>query len=153
MRQQSVVVLLLPRQVGKTNLVQDIAEALAGRVSYHELTPFILGEVGQDHLLWPWLRNGFPDSFPVGVDQDCLTWCNDFVRAYLERGIPSLGLRFPAETQPGFRSDLRDLICGLMGRAAGWTHAPGGTSGTVMTSNLRLYGMVVQDGAVGLVPC
>ncbi|MEM9844540.1 MAG: ATP-binding protein [Pseudomonadota bacterium] len=79
-------------------LLHQSAESLAGRVSYHELTPFLLPEVGVDEISTLWLRGGFPDSFLAKTDRASLTWREDFIRTYLERDIPSFGLRIPAET-------------------------------------------------------
>ena len=44
-------------------LLHQSAESLAGRVSYHELTPFMLPEIGVGAMSALWLRGGFPDSF------------------------------------------------------------------------------------------
>lgn len=79
-------------------LLSQTAESLAGRVGYHELTPFLLSEVGQGALTQLWLRGGFPDSFLALSDRASLTWREDFIRTYLERDIPAFGLRIPAET-------------------------------------------------------
>lgn len=45
-----------------------------------------------------WLRGGFPDSFLAANDRVGLRWRQDFIRTYLERDIPQLGPRIPAET-------------------------------------------------------
>ena len=46
------------------DLIKQSSETLAGRVSYFELTPFLLEEVSEDHhfktLRKLWLRGGFP---------------------------------------------------------------------------------------------
>ena len=83
-------------------LMQQSADSLAGRVSYLELTPFMLDEVGQGDLSALWLRGGFPDSYLAVSDQTSLTWREDFIRTYLERDIPAFGLRIPAETLQRF---------------------------------------------------
>ncbi|MBV1903931.1 MAG: hypothetical protein KUG58_09870 [Marinosulfonomonas sp.] len=44
-----------------------------------------------------WLRGGFPESYLAGTDRQSLTWREDFIRTYLERDIPMLGPRVPAE--------------------------------------------------------
>lgn len=98
-------------------LLQQSAESLAGRVSYHELTPFTLDEVGQGALPQLWLRGGFPDSFLAGSDRESLTWREDFIRTYLERDIPSLGLRIPAETLRRFWTMLAHEQGGLLNAA------------------------------------
>ena len=64
-------------------LLQQSAESLAGRVSYHELPPFTLDEVGQGALRSLWLRGGFPESFLAASDRASLTWREDFIRTYL----------------------------------------------------------------------
>ncbi len=98
-------------------LLQQSAESLAGRVSYHELTPFTLVEVGQGALQRLWLRGGFPDSFLAQSDRASLTWREDFIRTYLERDIPSFGLRIPAETLRRFWTMLAHEQGGLLNAA------------------------------------
>ena len=60
-------------------LLQQSAESLAGRVSYQELTPFTLDEVGQGALPALWLRGGFPESFLAASDRASLSWREDFI--------------------------------------------------------------------------
>ena len=98
-------------------LLQQSAESLAGRVSYHELTPFTLDEVRQEALQRLWLRGGFPDSFLAQSDRASLTWREDFIRTYLERDIPSFGLRIPAETLRRFWTMLAHEQGGLLNAA------------------------------------
>ena len=98
-------------------LLQQSAESLAGRVSYHELTPFMLDEVGQGALPALWLRGGFPESVLAGSDRASLTWREDFIRTYLERDIPSFGLRIPAETLRRFWTMLAHDQGGLLNAA------------------------------------
>jgi len=78
------------------DLLRQSGESLAGRVSYLELTPFSVGETGDDDRLW--LRGGFPESFLADDDAQSLRWREDFVRTYLERDIPQFGPRIAAET-------------------------------------------------------
>ena len=98
-------------------LLQQSAESLAGRVSYHELTPLLLSEVGIDELSSLWLRGGFPDSYLAKTDRASLTWREDFIRTYLERDIPSFGLRTPAETLRRFWTMLAHEQGGLLNAA------------------------------------
>lgn len=98
-------------------LLHQSAESLAGRVSYHELTPFMLPEVGSDAMSALWLRGGFPDSFLAKSDRASLTWREDFIRTYLERDIPSFGLRIPAETLRRFWTMLAHEHGGLLNAA------------------------------------
>lgn len=77
-------------------LLNQSAESLAGRISYLELPPINLLEVGADHLNQLWVGGGFPDAY---LDEaDSFDWRMDFIRTYLERDIPALGSRIPAET-------------------------------------------------------
>lgn len=80
------------------DLLRQSAESLAGRVAYVELGPLEVGEVGAAELDRLWLRGGFPESFLASDDAASLAWRRDFVRSYLERDIPALGPRVPAET-------------------------------------------------------
>ena len=78
------------------DMLRQTGESLAGRVHYHELTPFGLGEVRDAAGLW--LRGGFPESFLAGSDRLSLRRRRNLVTEYLERDIPSFGVRIPAET-------------------------------------------------------
>ncbi len=98
-------------------LLHQSAESLAGRVSYHELTPFTLPEIGVDAMSALWLRGGFPDSLLAASDQASLKWREDFIRTYLERDIPSFGLRIPAETLRRFWTMLAHEQGGLLNAA------------------------------------
>ncbi len=82
------------------DLIRQASETLAGRVAHLELSPFDALEVGEDSeaLDRLWLRGGFPESFLAPDDAASLAWRGDFVRSYLERDIPQLGPRIPAET-------------------------------------------------------
>ncbi len=79
-------------------LLQQSAESLAGRVSYVELPPLQTTEVDRDADERLWVRGGFPDSFLARNGAASMTWRRDFIRTYLERDIPQLGSRVPAET-------------------------------------------------------
>lgn len=98
-------------------LLHQSAESLAGRVSYHELTPFGLLETGNDTVSRLWLRGGFPDSYLATNDRDSLAWREDFIRTYLERDIPAFGLRIPAETLRRFWTMLAHSQGGLLNAA------------------------------------
>jgi hypothetical protein len=80
------------------DLLAQSGESLAGRIAFVELAPFDVTEVGAEQLDRLWVRGGFPDSFLAGNDAISLRWRQDFIRTYLERDIPQLGPRIPAET-------------------------------------------------------
>jgi len=56
-----------------------------------------------------WLRGGFPDSVLASSDMASLTWRQNFIKTYLERDIPQLGPRIPAETLRRFWTMLAHL--------------------------------------------
>jgi len=80
------------------DLLQQCSETLAGRIAQCELQPLQLPEVDNRLLPVLWLRGGFPDSFQADSDTVSLEWRSQFIRTYLERDIPQLGPRIPAET-------------------------------------------------------
>lgn len=98
-------------------LLRQSAETLAGRVSYHELIPFGLDEVGETELQALWLRGGFPESFLAPTEADSLRWRRDFIRTYLERDIPAFGLRIPSETLRRFWTMLAHEQGGVLNAA------------------------------------
>ncbi|MGO9314898.1 MAG: ATP-binding protein [Syntrophobacteraceae bacterium] len=79
-------------------LVKGASESLAGRVSFVDLGGFSLEEVGADSLPVLWQRGGFPRSFLAASDSASERWRQNFIRTFLERDIPQLGIRIPAET-------------------------------------------------------
>lgn len=77
-------------------LLRQSSESLAGRIVYHELDGFSRDEVQESEMLWR--RGGFPASFLARSEQASVLWRRDFVRTFLERDIPQLGIRIPATT-------------------------------------------------------
>lgn len=75
------------------------SETLAGRIEYVELNGLNALEVeGKENLLALWVRGGFPRSFLATDDEESFLRRENFIRAYLERDIPMLGPRIPAQT-------------------------------------------------------
>ena len=79
-------------------LLQQSAESLAGRIAYMELPPLCANEVAARDAQRLWVRGGFPESFLANSDSASLRWRQQFIATYLERDIPQLGPRIPAET-------------------------------------------------------
>ena len=82
------------------DLLKQSSESLAGRLASLELTPLLAEEVqAAGRKVDPlWIRGGFPDSFLARNDDASFEWRLSFIRTYLERDIPNLGPRLPAET-------------------------------------------------------
>ncbi|MBK8493061.1 MAG: ATP-binding protein [Saprospirales bacterium] len=75
------------------DLIRDTSESLAGRIAYHELKPFFWEEVShltsfQTH----WFRGGFPSSLLAPNSEMARLWRQNFIKTYLERDLPLLGL-------------------------------------------------------------
>jgi predicted AAA+ superfamily ATPase len=86
-------------------LLQQSSESLAGRITYMELFPIDALEYAENSLEKQnmlWVRGGFPESLLADSDKDSLEWRTDFIKTYLERDIPQLGPRIPAETLERF---------------------------------------------------
>lgn len=98
-------------------LLKQSGESLAGRISYLELEPINGLEVPREDLNRLWLRGGFPDSFLAASARVSQRWRQDFVRTYLERDIPQLGPRIPAETLRRFWTMLAHHQSGLLNGA------------------------------------
>jgi uncharacterized protein len=79
-------------------LVRGLSESLAGRIAIIDLAGFDLTETGPDSLLPLWSRGGFPRSFLAASDRASLAWRLDFVRTFLERDLPQLGITVPTAT-------------------------------------------------------
>lgn len=87
------------------DLLQQSSESLAGRIAYLELYPLDLLEFtrnNKDAINTLWVRGGFPESVLASSLKNSFAWRNDFIRTYLERDIPQLGPRIPAETLSRF---------------------------------------------------
>jgi predicted AAA+ superfamily ATPase len=80
------------------HLVKGTSESLAGRVGFVDLGGFSVAEVGVDRRDQLWTRGGFPRSFLAADDRASAAWRDDFIRTFLERDIPQLGITVPAET-------------------------------------------------------
>jgi hypothetical protein len=94
-------------------LVRDVADTLAGRVGILELDPLTAAEVipGSPKKRWTdvWLRGGFPDALRGSFRN----WWESYLRTYIERDLPHLGI----EADPIFMRRLLTMLA----------HSQGGT--------------------------
>ncbi|ABU58557.1 ATP-binding protein [Roseiflexus castenholzii] len=79
------------------HLVRSASESLAGRIGFVDLSGFDLTEVGVAQRDRLWVRGGFPRSFLADDDPSSMAWREAFIRTFLERDIPQLGITIPAE--------------------------------------------------------
>ena len=82
------------------DLLRQSSESLAGRISHIDMGPFNVLETGGKNadVTQLWVRGGFPDCYLSADEGASFAWRKDFIRTYLEREIPMLGPRIPAET-------------------------------------------------------
>ena len=76
-------------------LIRQSSESLAGRVHYYRLGGLGLEEV-EYQMDRRWLRGGFPEAWLAEDDAAGFLWLDSFVRTFLERDLPELGVRVPA---------------------------------------------------------
>lgn len=84
------------------HVVRNVSESLAGRVEFVELSGFNLDETGATALDDLWVRGGFPPAYLAGSDDDSFAWREGFLRTFLERDIPQLGIGIPAAAMRRF---------------------------------------------------
>ena len=99
-------------------LLRQSGESLAGRIAYLELGPLDIREVAERDQTRLWMRGGFPRSFLAPTDGDSAVWREQFIRTYLERDIPALGPRVPAQTLRRFWTMLAHSQGGLWNAAS-----------------------------------
>ena len=101
-----------------------MSESLAGRIGILELDPLTVAEVtpGTPKKRWTdvWLRGGFPDALRGNFRE----WWEAYLRAYLERDLPWLGVK----ADPVF---LRRLLTMLAHGQGGMLMHPSPGAGTV----------------------
>ena len=98
-------------------LLQQSGESLAGRIAYLELAPLDVRELQAGNHARLWLRGGFPRSFLADDDAASALWRENFIRTYLERDIPALGPRIPAQTLRRFWTMLAHAQGGVWNAA------------------------------------
>jgi predicted AAA+ superfamily ATPase len=82
-------------------LIQSSSETLAGRIGFIELTPFLVSELIENNVK-PYtmseyvFRGGFPESYLAENDEASRLWRENFIRTYIERDLPQLGVQLPS---------------------------------------------------------
>jgi predicted AAA+ superfamily ATPase len=115
------------------DLLRQSAESLAGRIAYYELPGLALGEVGDKHSNRLWVRGGFPRSFLARSEHDSMEWRQAFIRTFVERDLPSLGITVAADTMRRFWSMLAHH------HAQTWNASEIGRSFGVADTTVRSY--------------
>ncbi len=108
-------------------IIKNTSETLAGRIEFIELSGFDLGEVGKKNWETLWLRGGFPRSYLADSEEDSLAWREGFIRTFLERDIPQLGINISPVAMRRFWTMLahyhgQTWNASQIGRSMGLTH-------------------------------
>lgn len=75
------------------DLLAKNSETLAGRIYYHELTPFFIKEITPKYSVEKLLiRGGYPLPFLAKTTEAAKLWQQSFLTTYVERELPALGL-------------------------------------------------------------
>jgi uncharacterized protein len=83
-------------------IIKGVSETLAGRVEFVDLMGFNIDETGKDTMIKLWNRGGFPRSFLADNDEDSFAWREGFVRTFLQRDIPEIGINIPSTVMMRF---------------------------------------------------
>lgn len=77
-------------------LIKNASESLSGRISFIDMSGFTIDEINDGDFNKLWIRGGFPRSFLSNNEKSSFGWRNDFIRTFLERDIPQLGINIPS---------------------------------------------------------
>ena len=124
------------------DLLRQSSETLAGRIYYHELNGFALDEVGTQNHERMWTRGGLPRSYLARSARESWEWREGFVRTFLERDLPELGLGFGSETMRRFWTMLAHYH-GQIWNASEFARSFGVSDTTVRNYLDRLAGALV----------
>ncbi len=124
------------------DLLRQSSESLAGRIGYHHLHGLALDETGTAKLDRLWLRGGFPRSFLAPGEAESMEWRRSFLQTFLERDLPQLGIRTPAETLRRFWSMVAHY------HAQTWNGAEIARAFGVGESSVRRYLDLLTDALV-----
>ena len=77
-------------------LITGSSESLAGRIGFIELGGFTVDEIHDIETLW--FRGGLPPSTLSETDADSILWRENYIKTFLERDLPQLGVQIPSST-------------------------------------------------------
>ena len=99
------------------DLIRQSSESMAGRIAYHELQGFRMGDVGADQWRKLWLNGGLPPAFTAHSDAQSQRWRQQYIATFLERDIPQLGITIPAATLQRFWT----MLCHYHGQTVNYS--------------------------------
>jgi predicted AAA+ superfamily ATPase len=115
------------------SLLKQSSESLAGRITYYELPGLGLAEVGIGSLGRLWLRGAFPRSYLARSHDASFDWRQSFLRTFLQRDLPQLGISAGTQAMHRFWSMLAH------GHAQLWNASEIGRSMGLSDTTVRSY--------------
>ncbi|HTT39178.1 MAG TPA: ATP-binding protein [Burkholderiales bacterium] len=83
-------------------LLRQTGETLLGRIAVIEVAGFTLDELGPSWMQMLWRRGGAPLSYLAADEPRSVEWREQFVRLFLERDLPLLGINVAPATMRRF---------------------------------------------------
>ncbi len=97
------------------HIVKLNTETLAGRIAYHELTPFSFSEIKSQYSQEEhWIRGGFPGVLLPTEAFISRKWMDDFVETFIHRDLARLGFSVSAPMVRNLLSMLAHLHSGQL---------------------------------------
>jgi len=124
------------------SLLRQTSETLAGRIVYHHMDGFALDEVGVDQYERLWFRGGFPRSYLAKSNAESDEWRRGFIRTFLERDLPQLGITIQSTTLHRFWTMLSHY------HGQTWNASEFGRSFGVADTTIRNYLDVLSSALV-----
>ena len=78
-------------------IVKGVSETLAGRTALLEIGGFYLQELSEELQILHWNRGSFPRSLLAETEESSFRWRGNFVKTFLQRDIPQLGIKIAQE--------------------------------------------------------
>lgn len=98
-------------------LLRQSSETLAGRLETLTLAGFALEELGPGVLRKHWRRGAFPPAYLARSEHGSMVWREQFIRTFLERDVPQLGVSIPSATLHRFWTMLAHYHGGVWNTA------------------------------------
>ncbi len=96
------------------DLIHQSSESLAGRIGYHQITPFSIDEIDNFHKLWE--RGGFPKSYLASSKEKSIRWREQYIQTFLERDLAWLGFN----VSPPLMAKLWRMIAHMHGQTVNY---------------------------------
>jgi len=74
-------------------LIRQSSETLAGRIAFCELSPLNCNEIDDKPITEIWTKGGFPGSICAPDDNLSRKWREFYIKTFVERDLPQLGLK------------------------------------------------------------